>query len=117
MPLSPAQIAYRQRPEEREKRRQYAKAHRQRVDVKALDATRKRAERATAEGAARNRALVKADRAKLGRNYLSQLLADETGLPCREIPEYLVALKRDQITLRRLANEMGQAAQLKKEKS
>jgi hypothetical protein len=113
--LSPAKLAYRQSPEERERRRLYAKQYRQRAAAKARDAERAQRRRATADGAALNRERVKADRAKLGRAYLAELLHSETKLPCREIPDSLVILKREQISLRRLAAQMRTAAAATKE--
>lgn len=117
MAVSEAKKAYRQTPAEKEKRRLYAKEYRQRVEAKKRDAERAARRRAEPGGAELNRARVKANRTALGRNYLTELLADETGMPCRAIPEDLVALKRDQIGLRRLAIELQQAANQAKEEA
>ena len=117
MPLTEAQKAYRATPEEREKRRLYAQAHRRRPEVMAADRLRAQKRRAAPDGAETNRQRVKANRAALGRNYLAELLASESGTPGRHMPENLVDIKREQITLRRLAATMQAAANQAKEQA
>lgn len=110
MPISAAKKAYRQQPAEREKRRQFSAEYRQRPEVKAREAERAKRRRATKQGAATNRSRVKADRAKLGRAYVSQLLAASVGARCAEIPTEFIDIKREQILLRRLATSLEIAA-------
>lgn len=115
MAVRPDQKLYRERPEEKEKRRLYAKAYRQRAEAKVRDAARAQRRRDAPGGHELNRQRVKADRAKLGRAYLTALIKQETGVPCAAIPDDVVALKRDQIQLRRLADAMQKAATETKE--
>ena len=115
MPLSESQKLYRQRPEEREKRRQYALAWRRRPEVMQRDKERAQKNRDAPGGTELNRARVRANRKALGRHYISALLADQADVKPRQIPNELVAFKRDQISLQRLERELLQAATEAKE--
>lgn len=115
MAVRPDQKLYRQSEAEKDKRRLYAKQYRQRAEAKQRDAERARRRRAQPGGAELNRARVLADRAQLGRAYLAQLVKEQTGVPAPKIPEEVVALKRDQIQLRRLSESLQAAANQAKE--
>lgn len=117
MSLSAAKKAYRQTDAEKQRRRDYSRVHRQKPQVKAREAARARNRRADPIGAETNRKLVKKNRQQLGRNYLSELLAAQTGLRCREVPDMAIDMKREQLLVRRLAKEMSQAALNLKEKT
>lgn len=117
MPISAAKKQWRKSAAGREARNAWLRAYRQRPDVKAREAKRAKGRRETPGGAEINRARVKANRAKLGRNYLTELIRDQTGVACRDIPGRLVDLKREQLLLTRLAVTMKQAAFNQQEES
>ena len=62
--------------------------------------------RATPEGAETNRMRVMKDRAKLGRAYLGQLIAQQCGVTAAEVPSEAIDAKRQSLVLRRIAHQI-----------
>lgn len=107
MAISDAKKAYRKTPAEKARRTEYLREYRQRPEVKARDALRAQRRRAAPGGADINRQRVKDNRARLGRNYITELIHESTGLPCKDIPDEIVNIKREALVLRRLANDIA----------
>ena len=110
MAINEAKKAYRKTPAEKEKRRLYAIAYRQRAEAKAREKHRAAIRRAAPGGAEANRERVKANRSNLGRNYISELVAESTGVACRDVPDEVVNMKREALRLRRMAATLTKAA-------
>lgn len=88
----------------------YWREYRQRPEVKARERERARKRRAAPGGAETNRARVKANRARLGRNYITELLRDATGVRCRDVPPEIVEMKRDALEFRRASQQLALTA-------
>jgi hypothetical protein len=88
----------------------YWREYRRRPEVMARERARAQARRDAPGGAELNRARVKANRAKLGRNYIAELLRDTVAVPARAIPDSLIVIKRESLLLKRMAKEMRRAA-------
>lgn len=110
MPITAAQREYRKRPDVIERERAWRAEYIKRPEVKARDAERKRAWRATQEGAEANRARVKADRKRYGTHYVKQLIVDSTGLDRSQISNELVEQKRVSLQIKALAREIVKTA-------
>lgn len=81
--------------------RAYWAEYRRRPEVMARERERARQCRAQPGGAEANRDRVKANRRKLGRAYLAQLISAATGVPQREISPAAIDAKREQILVSR----------------
>jgi hypothetical protein len=112
--LTEAKKRYRSTEAEKAKRAAYAKAYRQRAEAKQRDRDRAAVRRALPGGAELNRLRVKANRAALGRNYLSELLVHGTDLTCSSIPDWLIEFKRQQMQMRRAYLELDKQIQQSK---